>query len=33
MDVTIYHNPVCGTSRNTLSLIRNAAVEPRASSI
>ena len=29
MDVTIYHNPACGTSRNTLALIRNAGVEPR----
>ena len=28
MDVVIYHNPDCGTSRNTLGLIRNAAVEP-----
>ncbi len=28
MDVTIYHNPRCGTSRNTLGLIRNAGVEP-----
>ena len=28
MDVVIYHNPDCGTSRNTLSLIRNAGVEP-----
>ena len=28
MDVTIYHNPRCGTSRNTLALIRNAGVEP-----
>jgi arsenate reductase (glutaredoxin) len=28
-DVTIYHNPKCGTSRNTLALIRNAGVEPR----
>lgn len=28
MDVTIYHNPSCGTSRNTLALIRNAGVEP-----
>lgn len=28
MDVIIYHNPSCGTSRNTLGLIRNAAVEP-----
>jgi arsenate reductase len=26
--VTIYHNPVCGTSRNTLGLIRNAGIEP-----
>ena len=26
--VTIYHNPSCGTSRNTLGLIRNAGVEP-----
>jgi len=26
--VTIYHNPGCGTSRNTLALIRNAHVEP-----
>jgi len=26
--VTIYHNPNCGTSRNTLALIRNAGVEP-----
>ena len=24
--VTIYHNPACGTSRNTLALIRNAGV-------
>ena len=28
MDVVIYHNPTCGTSRNTLALIRNAGVEP-----
>ncbi|MFC3458390.1 MULTISPECIES: arsenate reductase (glutaredoxin) [Massilia] len=28
MDVTIYHNPNCGTSRNTLALIRNAGIEP-----
>ncbi|MEO5325324.1 arsenate reductase (glutaredoxin) [Mesorhizobium sp. CC13] len=28
MDITIYHNPDCGTSRNTLALIRNAGVEP-----
>ncbi len=27
-DVTIYHNPACGTSRNTLALIRNSGVEP-----
>ncbi|MCR9000090.1 glutaredoxin-dependent arsenate reductase [Rahnella perminowiae] len=26
--VTIYHNPACGTSRNTLELIRNSGVEP-----
>jgi arsenate reductase len=26
--VTIYHNPGCGTSRNTLALIRNADIEP-----
>lgn len=26
--ITIYHNPGCGTSRNTLELIRNAGVEP-----
>jgi len=26
--VTIYHNPACGTSRNTLALIRNPRVEP-----
>lgn len=29
MNVTIYHNPKCGTSRNTLALIRNTGVEPR----
>lgn len=28
MDVILYHNPACGTSRNTLGLIRNAGVEP-----
>jgi arsenate reductase-like glutaredoxin family protein len=28
MDVIIDHNPDCGTSRNTLALIRNAGVEP-----
>jgi arsenate reductase len=27
-NVTIYHNPQCGTSRNTLALIRNAGIEP-----
>ncbi|PKQ77264.1 glutaredoxin-dependent arsenate reductase [Aeromonas sobria] len=26
--ITIYHNPGCGTSRNTLEIIRNAGVEP-----
>ncbi len=29
MDITIYHNPKCGTSRNTLALIRNTGAEPR----
>jgi arsenate reductase len=29
MDVVIYHNPRCGTSRNTLDLIRRAGIEPR----
>lgn len=28
-DVVIYHNPKCGTSRNTLALIRNAGTEPQ----
>jgi arsenate reductase len=28
MDVVIYHNPACGTSRNTLALIRHAGIEP-----
>jgi len=28
MSVTIYHNPSCGTSRNTLAMIRNAGIEP-----
>ena len=28
LSVTIYHNPACGTSRNTLALIRNAGIEP-----
>jgi arsenate reductase len=27
-DITIYHNPQCGTSRNTLALIRNSGAEP-----
>lgn len=27
-DVTIYHNPACGTSRNVLALIREAGIEP-----
>ncbi|BCQ45396.1 hypothetical protein ERHA55_29230 [Erwinia rhapontici] len=27
-DITLYHNPACGTSRNTLALIRNSGVEP-----
>ena len=26
--ITIYHNPLCGTSRNTLALIRNSGAEP-----
>ncbi len=29
MDITIYHNPSCGTSRNTLALIRAAGIEPK----
>ena len=28
MQVTIYHNPDCGTSRNTLALIRHGGIEP-----
>ncbi|KFC70677.1 Arsenate reductase [Devosia sp. LC5] len=28
MSVTIYHNPECGTSRNTLAMIRQSGVEP-----
>lgn len=28
MDIILYHNPDCGTSRNTLGLIRNAGLEP-----
>ena len=27
-NITIYHNPACGTSRNTLGLIRNSGQEP-----
>ena len=27
-EVVIYHNPECGTSRNTLAMIRNAGIEP-----
>ena len=27
-EVTIYHNPACGTSRNVLAMIRNAGLEP-----
>ncbi|MCJ8144023.1 arsenic resistance N-acetyltransferase ArsN2 [Ancylobacter sp. A5.8] len=29
MDVSIYHNPACGTSRNTLALLRHAGADPR----
>ena len=28
MDAIIYHNPACGTSRNTLAMIRSAGIEP-----
>jgi len=28
-DVTIYHNPDCGTSRNTLAILRHAGIEPK----
>lgn len=28
VDIIVYHNPACGTSRNTLGLIRNAGIEP-----
>ena len=28
VDIIVYHNPECGTSRNTLGLIRNAGIEP-----
>ncbi|WP_145484451.1 glutaredoxin-dependent arsenate reductase [Yersinia aldovae] len=27
-NITLYHNPACGTSRNTLELIRNSGIEP-----
>lgn len=27
-EITIYHNPKCGTSRNTLALIRHSGAEP-----
>ncbi len=27
-EITIYHNPDCGTSRNTLAMIRNSGIEP-----
>lgn len=27
-NITIYHNPNCGTSRNTLEMIRNSGIEP-----
>ncbi len=29
MNAVIYHNPACGTSRNTLALIRHAGIEPQ----
>ncbi len=29
MNATIYHNPACGTSRNTLALLRHLGIEPR----
>jgi len=29
MDVRIYHNPRCGTSRNTLALLRDAGIDPQ----
>ena len=28
IDIVIYHNPACGTSRNALAMIRNAGIEP-----
>ncbi|WP_354665235.1 PTS transporter subunit IIC, partial [Escherichia coli] len=33
MSITIYHNPDCGTSRNTLALIRNSGAEPTRHSL
>jgi arsenate reductase len=27
-NITIYHNPACGTSRNTLEMIRSSGTEP-----
>lgn len=30
IDIIVYHNPECGTSRNVLGLIRNAGIEPHA---
>ena len=29
MSITIYHNPACGTSRNTLAMIRQSGAEPK----
>jgi arsenate reductase len=29
MTVTIYHNPLCGTSRNVLAILRDKGLEPR----
>jgi arsenate reductase len=28
IDIVVYHNPACGTSRNTLAMVRNAGIEP-----
>ena len=33
MTVTIYHNPACGTSRNTLAMIRQSGEEPEVDRI
>ena len=33
MNVTIFHNPRCGTSRNTLALIQNAGIEPQVAEV